>query len=154
MSKSMPEPGKPVTLSGEWKQCDQGQVMDLSSSGFFTESTAPGEPGYLKVGANNYSTYSGSNGIHFVLGVQEADGRFSPIFVDETETGHGMGAKYQPQEKVVWWFEAGMKTSTMFSTNTSKTEMGDFSERDNTTGLFSKTSTFDFMKGVWSTNSP
>lgn len=143
-----------ISLSGFWKQCDEGQVLDLNSSGLFVQSTASTKPGYLKVGSNNYQTQSGDNGVHFIVGIQEASGNFSPIFVDPTETGHGMEAAYQPQEKVQWWYQAGMQTSSMISENRGPTETGDFSKPDDVTGLYSKSSSYDFKKGEWTTTSP
>lgn len=135
-------------------QCDQGQVLDLDPTGMWAQSTATPTIGYLKVGKNNYQTNTGTNGIHFIVGVQEASGGFSPIFVDPSETGHEMAALYQPQEKVQWWFQAGMQTSTIISQNIGPAETGDFTQPDAKSGTNSKTSSYSFNAGKWTTTSP
>jgi hypothetical protein len=65
-----------------------------------------------------------------------------------------MSASYQPQEQLQWWYEEGVKTSTMISKNLSKKEIGDYSAPDPHSGSFSKTSSFTFNTGKWSTTSP
>ncbi|KAL9073591.1 MAG: hypothetical protein Q9161_002831 [Pseudevernia consocians] len=153
-AQEVPVPGLTVALGGKWRQCDQGQVLDLGPKGAWVQSTATATIGYLKVGKNNYQTNTGTNGVHFLVGVQEASGGFSPIFLDPSETGYGMSALYQPQEKVQWWFQAGMQTSTIISHNIGPTETGDFTEPDADSGTNSKTSTYNFKAGKWTTTSP
>ncbi|MCJ1373121.1 hypothetical protein MMC20_004348 [Loxospora ochrophaea] len=150
----VPTPGLAITLGGRWKQCDQGQVLDLNELGIWAQSTITPSPGYLKVGVNKYQTQTGSNGVHFIVGVQEAPGKFSSIFIDQNETGHGMTATYQPQEQVQRWFEAGVKSSTMISEINSIKETGDFFAKDSISGTFSKTSSYNFKNSVWTTTAP
>ena len=139
---------------GEWKQCDQGQVFDLDAMGMWEQSTAIPKLRYLKVGKNNYQTNTGTNGVHFMVGVQEARDGSSPIFVDPAETGHGMTALYQPQEKVQWWYQSGMHTSTIIGENVGPVETGDFTPPDAVSGTNSNTSSYNFQAGQWTTTSP
>ena len=65
-----------------------------------------------------------------------------------------MEAMYQPVEKVQWWYQAGMQTSTMISENIGPAELGDFSKPDDTSGLYAKTSSYAFKESTWKTASP
>lgn len=153
-AQDVPASGLSINLGGYWKQCDPGQVLDLDANGVWTQSTSKPIIDYLAVGKNNYKSGTPTNGIHIVIGVQLAPGEFDTIFIDQTELGPGMNAAYQPQEKVQWWYEAGMKSATMISSDRSSVETGDFSAPDPLTNTYSLTSSYSFANGVWTTKAP
>ncbi|KAF7510763.1 hypothetical protein GJ744_005863 [Endocarpon pusillum] len=150
----LPSEGVEVTLGGNWKQCDPGQVLDLDETGQWTQSTSQPVIDFLAIGNNNFKSGTDTNGIHIIVGVQNAPGAFDPIFVDPAELGPNMSGSYQPQEQLQWWYEEGMRTSTMISKNKSDKEVGDYSQPDPKSGTFAKTSSFTFNTGKWSTTSP
>ena len=140
-----------------WRQCDPVQVLDLDEKGSWKQSTEKPSPGSLKVGKNSYNTGTGNNGVHFIIGVQQAGAvpnTFGAVFVDLAETGHGMSAEYQPQEQLTWWYTTGIKTSTMISSITGPRGQGDFSAPDPDSGKYSKNSSYSFTKGEWTTTEP
>jgi len=141
-------------MGGFWKQCDPGQVIDLDETGQWIQSTSQPVVDFLAIGNNNFKSGTATNGIHIIVGVQNMPGNFDPIFVDPSELGPNMSASYQPQEQLQWWYEEGVKTSTMISKNVGRKEIGDFSAPDPHSGVFSKTSSFAFNSGKWSTTSP
>ncbi|PMD50909.1 uncharacterized protein K444DRAFT_604409 [Hyaloscypha bicolor E] len=150
----IPSDGLQVTLGGLWRQCDLGQVIDLDETGQWTQSTSQPVIDFLAIGNNKFKSGTVTNGIHIIVGVQNSPGAFDPIFVDPTELGPNMSASYQPQEQLQWWYEEGMKTSTMISTADTTKEVGDYSKPDPKSGLFSKTSSYTFNTGKWLTGSP
>ncbi|KAF1997419.1 hypothetical protein P154DRAFT_441112 [Amniculicola lignicola CBS 123094] len=152
-TSEVPSPGLMITLGGFWKQCDPGQVLDIDETGQWMQSTATPVKDYLSVGSNNYSIPE-VNGIHIVVGVQSAPGNFDIIYVDETELGKGMTAQYQPQEQIQWWYQTGMRSSTMIEQASTKKETGDYSAPDSRTGTYSKTSSYSYTTGTWKTSSP
>ncbi|KAF6230586.1 hypothetical protein HO173_011123 [Letharia columbiana] len=99
-----------LNMNVEWKPVygldwtTEVPVLDLDAMGMWEQSTAIPKLRYLKVGKNKAQTDTGTNSVQFMVGVQEARYGFSPIFVDPAETGKGMTALYQPQEKVQWWY--------------------------------------------------
>jgi hypothetical protein len=151
--QEIPEPGVTVTLGGNWKQCDSGQVLDLDPTGQWSQSTATPIKDYLCIGTNNYKVPD-QNGIHIIVGVQSAPGKFDTIYVNKTQLGVGMHAQYQPQEHVQWWYQSGMRSSTMIEESDTKKELGDYSAADPHSGTFSKSSSFSYDTERWSTDSP
>lgn len=150
----LPAEGLSVSLGGRWMQCNLGQALDLDKYGRWQHSTQKQVPNFMAIGINGYRPDTATNGIHIVVGVQGAHGQFDPIFVDPVELGPNMGASYQPQEKVKWWYEAGMKTSTMISSAHSGAEEGDFSAPDPTSKTYTKTSSYNYAQGTWTTTAP
>jgi hypothetical protein len=74
----IPTSGISVTVGGIWQTCAIGQTFDISPVGLFTPSTVTGKPNFMNIGTNKYS-YSGVNGIHIIVGVQNASGGFDPV---------------------------------------------------------------------------
>ncbi|KAI0134304.1 hypothetical protein BJ170DRAFT_679209 [Xylariales sp. AK1849] len=144
--------GAALMLEGDWTQCNTEQAFDLDRAGEWNPSTSSPAPGSLTVGANQYSTSDVNNGVHIVVGIQGSGGQFQPIFVDPAVLSKGMGASYQPQQKVKWWFQQGGQTSSMVYEVQSISEVGDFSTPDAVTGTFSKTSSFSVAAGTWTTS--
>lgn len=146
-----PGDGVSVTIRGRWQECKTGQIYDLNQYGVFTKSSSAPVPGYLAIGNNDFYTDDSPNGIHIVIGIKNKAGSFDPIFVDSKFIAKGMNGKFQPQEKLQWWYDAGAKSATMFQVIQSKYETGDFSEPDQNTQTYKKKSQYNYTAGTWNT---
>jgi hypothetical protein len=143
--------GVTVALGGAWQPAKLGQIFDIDKNGEFQASTKPPVQDYIAIGTNYYKNTQTPLGIRVVVGVKDGDD-YKPIFVDPTAIGINMSATFQPQEKVLWWYAAGSKSSTMFTTHSGPSSEGDFSSPDNVTRNFRKTSAYDWDNGVWNTS--
>jgi hypothetical protein len=75
-------PGANVTIGGKWQACDKGQIFDIGSNGFFTESESDPVDGCIAIGNNNFHPEGGA-GIYIVIGIKDTEtGKFNPIFFD------------------------------------------------------------------------
>lgn len=74
----IPSGNAQVTIGGDWQACNPGQVFDIDKNGLFQPSTVASNPGFLKIGKNNYK-YDGASGIHIVVGVQTSANDFQPV---------------------------------------------------------------------------
>ena len=104
----------------------------------------------MMIGLNNYDSED-PNGIRIVIGVQNAAGMFDPIFVDPTRIPLNASATFQPQEQIQWWYEAGSKQGTVYTSHGTKMESADFSAPDPKTGSWKKKSALNYKKGEWHT---
>ena len=104
----------------------------------------------MMVGLNSYKS-DDPNGIRIVIGVQNAAGMFDPIFVDPTRIPLNASATFQPQEQIQWWYEAGAKQGTVYTSHETKMESADFSAPDPATNSWKKISSLDYENGVWTT---
>jgi len=152
---TVPAPGVTVTVTGDWQACAIGQSYDLDKNGFWQESTSPGDPNFMNVGKVNYK-YPDTEGIHIVVGVKNSDGSFNTIFIDKTALPPSSTAKYQPQEKVKLWYQAGIQTSAIISSETTNDHEIDFSKPAPETNKFYYSATFKYDSGTWdiSPNAP
>lgn len=150
-TSSLPDPGVSVTISGEWQACNLGEVFDIDSTGFWSASTAPKEDNFMKVGKVNYQ-YPGADGLHIVVGIQNSDGSFDPIFVDPISLILNSTASYQPQETIRWWYQSDMRTATMISNAHTSLGTVDFSNPAPATSRFFYSTTFNYQSGQWITS--
>ncbi|RUS13957.1 hypothetical protein BC937DRAFT_94541 [Endogone sp. FLAS-F59071] len=145
---NVPAAGVTVTVTGDWQACAIGQSYDLDENGFWQTSTSSGDPNFMNVGKVNYE-YPDTDGIHIVVGVKNSNGSFDIIFIDETALPPGSTAKYQPQEKVKLWYQAGIQTSTIISSETTNNDEIDFSKPAPETNQFYYSATFIYNTGTW-----
>ncbi|KAL1794108.1 hypothetical protein ACET3X_007529 [Alternaria dauci] len=146
-----PQDGISITLRGIWQPCKTGQIFDLNSEGVWQKSASSPVPGFMAIGNNDFYTEDAPNGIHITIGIKNKSGSFDPIFMNPVAMGKGMNATFQPQEKIQWWYEAGAKSATMFSTVKGKFETGDFSSPDPVTNTYKKKTQYSFEDGTWDT---
>jgi len=150
---AVPAAGVSVTISGEWQSCMLGESYDLNATGFWTKSTSTtkADPKFMNVGNMLYQ-YPGADGIHIVIGIQNAGGNFDPIYVDPTPLPPNSSAKYQPQELVQWWYQADIRTSTMISGASTAIGGVDLSSPAPTTNKYYYSTTYNYDSGTWITS--
>ncbi|KAK4695421.1 hypothetical protein P7C71_g2329, partial [Lecanoromycetidae sp. Uapishka_2] len=146
-----PSSGIAITMMGTWNICNPGEIIDLDENGMWTTSQGTPEPGKMVLGKNKFPSGTPTNGIHMMIGVQNGNGMFDVIFYDEDETGMNMSASYTPTEKMQWWFEHGVRTATATSMNRGAVASGDWSLPSPESGGYTKTSSYDFKTGTWTT---
>ncbi|KAI1427201.1 hypothetical protein F5Y12DRAFT_205091 [Xylaria sp. FL1777] len=147
---NIPGDGFAVTARGPWQPCELGESYDITSLGFFipSEDTTHSKPDFLNIGRNGFNS-QGQGQIHIIVATQSQNGGWSPIWVDEVGLGKEMSAWYQPQEKLQWWYETGVRSSTMISGARSKVNTYDMSRRNPATGKFFVATTFYYDEGKW-----
>lgn len=150
---AVPAAGVSVTISGDWQACKLGDSYDLDVNGFWTKSlsTTKADTKFMNVGKVLYQ-YPGVDGIHVVIGVQNASGDFDTIYVDPTPLPLNSSAKYQPQELVEWWYQADFRTSTMISSASTATGGVDLSSPAPTTNKYYYSTTYNYDSGTWITS--
>lgn len=147
----LPADGATVVAGSVWQPCAKGEVYDIGEDGFFAPSTATPEPGFMSIGSNNY-TIEG-NDLHVIIGVQNTSGGYDIIYTEPSVLfTHGSG-KWQPTEKITWWYDTGMRTSSMFSSIKVATGGGDFTNPQPLTNKYFIATTFLTTPGTW-VNSP
>jgi hypothetical protein len=149
----VPDSGMSIRITGKWQPCNKGESFDINPMGYWKRSTEPVEAqyaGWLNVGKIQYS-YRGVLGIHIVVGIRNAEsGLFEPIFVDKATLGRGSSGRYQPQESVSWWLEAGDRTGSVFSGTKSGSATQDFSNpSDPVTNTFEWSTSFLTIPSKW-----
>ncbi len=149
----VPAEGLSVTVSGEWQLCALGGAYDLDENGFWAKSPASvkRDSKFMTVGGVNYA-YPGADGIHIVVGIQNADDGFDVIYVDPTSLAKGSSAKYQPQDKIHWWYQTDMRSSTMISTAFTAKGSVDLSKPGPTTNDYYYSTTYNYNTGTWITS--
>ena len=152
-TSEVPAEGLAVTVSGEWQTCTLGGAYDLNKDGFWSKSPESVKPNskFMTVGGVRYS-YPGVDGIHIVIGIQNADGNFDIIYVDPTSLAKGSSAKYQPQETVQWWYQTDMRSSTMISTAVASQGSVDLSKPGPITNEYYYSTTYNHNSGTWITS--
>jgi len=150
-TSTLPDPGVTVTIGGKWQACAKGEVFDIDSNGFFTASQVAKDKNFLKVGKVNYQ-YPGAPGLHIIIGIQNSEGYFDPIYVDPTALALNDTASYQPQEEIQWWYQTDMRTSTMISTASTSLGGVDFSKPAPTTNKYYYSTTYNYESGRWITS--
>ncbi|KAH8781098.1 hypothetical protein F5883DRAFT_685403 [Diaporthe sp. PMI_573] len=149
----VPDSGMSIRITGKWQPCNKGESFDINPMGYWQRSTEPVEAqyaGWLNVGKIQYS-YPGVLGIHIVVGIRNAEsGLFEPIFVDKATLGRGSSGRYQPQESVSWWLEAGDRTGSVFSGTKSGSATQDFSNPSGpVTNTFEWSTSFLTIPSKW-----
>ncbi|KAF7540055.1 hypothetical protein G7054_g1632 [Neopestalotiopsis clavispora] len=139
----IPTKGLTVNVGGSWTACDKGQAYEITKYGTFAKSTDI-KADFLKIAKNGYQT-----GIHIVVGVQNSDGGFDVIYADPLELGLNMDAWYQPVEQVQWWYETGLRTSTIITGAGTPKHGYDFTHSNPETGLFFVSTTYKYQLGTW-----
>ena len=144
---SIPGGNVKINLGGDWQSCALGEVYDLAADGFWQKSAVVADPNFMKIGVNNSPT----SGLHVVVGVR-TDGVFQPIYVDMTPLPKKGSAKYQPQESVQFWYETGLKSSTMISNITTHVGSLNMSKPSTVTNKFYYSITYEVDDGAWVTS--
>ncbi|OTA95533.1 hypothetical protein M434DRAFT_28857 [Hypoxylon sp. CO27-5] len=147
---NVPEGGFTVNMGGLWQRCELGQSFDIESTGLFTPSvdTSSSRPGFLNIGKNKFNA-QGQGQIHIVIGLQNSHGSYDPIWIDLVGLGKNMSSWYQPQEQCQWWYETGMRSSTMISGARTEPHKYDMSRKNQATGRFYVATTYSYEKGDW-----
>lgn len=98
---TLPAKGVSIQVGGTWQKCAKGEMFELTPSGYWKSSQLPPVSGFM--GAYiDYSYPGAEDGIHVVIGQQNASGGFDPIFSDTTGIPIGGAGQWQPQELVQW----------------------------------------------------
>ncbi|KAK0543486.1 hypothetical protein OC845_006105 [Tilletia horrida] len=141
--------GASVSIGGNWKPCDKGQVYDLDNGGRWQPSSAPADPDFLNVGKVGYQYPGVLTGIHILVGVlNNATQQYETIYADPVGLPLGASAKYQPLESIDLWYSSDLKTSAFNISH--KTNSGNIDASSATAkGKFEWWATFKFNPGTW-----
>jgi hypothetical protein len=145
-STIVPDKGLEITLTGSWQACNLGQVYDIDKEGYWQTSQSPPDPDFMKIGIIDVH-YPGTDGIHIVVGIESSSGEWDPVFIDPVLLPVGSTAKYQPQEKMEWWYQAGERNGTIIDDDHTATGTADFSSP----ATYYWNTTFVFDEGQWDT---
>lgn len=76
------------------------------------------------------------------------------IFIDPIELGLHMSASYEPSNVVQWWYQTtGNHSSPVLTVHKSPVESRDMSQLDPLTNRYYCSTSYDYSKGTWLTNS-
>ena len=148
---TVPAEGVSVSIMGNWQPCLLGDAYDLLDTGFWSEAPNDGARNYMTVSQVKYK-YPGVDGIHIVVGIQNADEGYDIIYIDPTALAPGSRAKYQPQGSVRWWYQADIRTATMISSASTAIGTVDLSQPAPATNKYYYSTTYRYQSGAWVTS--
>jgi hypothetical protein len=80
------------------------------------------------------------------------DANDGQVYVDTTELALNMSAWYQPQEQAQWWYEKGVRSTTMITGAKGEVCNYDLTKKNPVTDTYFVSTTYKYEEGIWSTS--
>lgn len=99
------DPEHPITLSGMWKKVTLDEGIEYGTGERWSKSQQSPAPGFILV------KNGASHNIRIVIGIENLNSSFEPIYIDSEALHPGSTTEYQPQENLELWYEKGNRTA-------------------------------------------